>query len=55
MRAALGSIKPEKTARKITQNRTPHTKPSKPKIYTAQFSQNPNLDLKRWLYVEHGD
>ena len=55
---ALGSIKNRKTALKITQNRKtaidfdqnrkPHTKPSKPKIYTAQFSPNPSLDLKRW-------
>ena len=60
---ALGSIKNRKTALKITQNRKtaidfdqnrkPHTKPSKPKIYTAQFSPNPSLDLKRWWYVEH--
>ena len=55
---ALGSIKNRKTALKITQNRKtaidfdenrkPHAKPSKPKIYTAQFSPNPSLDLKRW-------
>ena len=55
---ALGSIKNRKTALKIiqnrksaidfVQNRKPHTKTSKPKIYTAQFSPNPSLDLKRW-------
>ena len=58
LRGALGSIKNRKTALKITQNRKtaidfdqnrkPHAKPSKPKIYTAQFSPNPSLDLKRW-------
>ena len=53
--SGVGVFKTRKTALKITQNRKPHTKPSKPKIYTAQFSQNPNLDLKRWLYVEHGE
>ena len=57
---ALGSIKKKKTTTekplqlKITQNRKtaidfdqnrkPHTKPSKPKIYAAQFSsQNPKI------------
>ena len=54
----MGSIKNRKTALKITQNRKtatdfdqnrkPHTKPSKPKIYAAQFPQDPSLDLKRW-------
>ena len=54
----LGSIKNRKPPLKIThnqktaidfdQNRKPHTKLSKPKIYTTQFPQNPSLDLKRW-------
>ena len=67
MRGALGSIKKKKktekplwlkitqnrkTAIDFDQNRKPHTKPSKPKIYAAQFSsQNPGLDLKRRWYV----
>ena len=48
LRGALGSIKNRKTAIDFDQNRKPLTKPSKPKIYTAQFSPNPSLDLKRW-------
>ena len=58
LRGALGSIKTRKTALEITQNRKTVidfyqnrktlTKPSKPKIYIAQFSQNLSLDLKRW-------
>ena len=57
-RGGVGVNKKQKTRSKITQNRKtaidfdqnrkPHTKPSKPKIYTAQFSPNPSLDLKRW-------
>ena len=50
--SGVGVYKTRKTALKITQNRKPHTKPSKTNIYTAQFSQNPSLDLKRWLFVE---
>ena len=45
----------QKTAIDFDQNRKPHTKLSKPKIYTTQFPQNPSLDLKRWWYVEHAD
>ena len=42
-----------KTAIDFDQNRKPHTKSSKPKIYTAQFSsQNTSLDLKRRWYVD---
>ena len=37
-----------KTAIDFDENRKPHTKPSKPKIYTAQCPQNPSLHLKRW-------
>ena len=36
-----------KPAIDFDQNRKPHTKPLKSKIYTAQFSPNPGLDLKR--------
>ena len=39
----------------MTHNKKRMKKPSKPEIYTAQFSQNPSLDLKCWWYVEHAD